>query len=93
MNGAKLYHGGLSFHSPGTITHSGPEPHVHHDQEAYCLLQGEGWVEIDGKREPVQAGDVIIVDPGEDHRLISSEHNPLINLWLHADDKGNPKQF
>lgn len=92
MEGERLYHGGLSFHAPGTITHDESRPHVEVDQETFCLLQGEGWIEIDGVREPVRAGDVIVIDPGEDHHLISSDHDPLINLWLHANAEGHPKQ-
>jgi mannose-6-phosphate isomerase-like protein (cupin superfamily) len=93
LKGVRISSGGLSFHSPGLVTHDEDRPHVHADQEMFCLLQGEGWIEVDGVREPVGAGDVFIIEPGEDHHLISSEHNPLINLWLHASDQGHPKQF
>jgi quercetin dioxygenase-like cupin family protein len=84
LTAARLAAGGVSFHAPGMVTHDEHRPHTHEDQEAFCLLQGEGWIEIDGVREPVQAGDLLIIEPGEDHHLISSEHNPLVNLWLHA---------
>jgi mannose-6-phosphate isomerase-like protein (cupin superfamily) len=93
VEGARLYHGGLSFHPPGMVTHDAERPHVEVDQEVFCLLQGEGWIEIDGHREAVRAGDVLVIEPGEDHHLISSEHNPLINLWLHANAQGHPRQF
>ncbi len=92
VEGARLYHGGLSFHAPGTVTHDEHRPHDEVDQEVFCLLQGEGWIEIDGVRQPVQAGDVIVIEPGEDHHLVSSGHNPLINLWLHANEAGHPNQ-
>ncbi|AIE84642.1 cupin domain-containing protein [Fimbriimonas ginsengisoli] len=86
VDGSRLYKGGLSFHTPGMVTHDQERPHLEVDQEIFCLLQGEGWIEVDGVREPVQAGDVFVIEPGEDHHLISSETNPLINLWLHAAD-------
>lgn len=92
LNGERIYNGGLSFHRPGLVTHDDHRPHVHGDAELFCLLQGEGWIEIDGRREAVRAGDVILIEPGEDHHLISSVTNPLINLWLHADEVGNPAQ-
>lgn len=91
--GSRIYNGGLSFHSPGKITHAEDRPHVHDDAEIFCLLQGEGWIEINGVQEPVRAGDVLVIEPGDDHHLISSEHNPLINLWLHANQGGHPIQF
>lgn len=91
--GRRLYIGGLSFHPPAKVTHDEERPHVERDHEIFCLLQGEGWIEINGIRETAKAGDVFVIEPGEDHHLISSDHNPFINLWLHADDHGHPNQF
>lgn len=93
LNGKRIYSGGLSFHAPGLVTHAGNDAHTHDDQEMFCLLQGEGWIEVEGVRERVQAGDVIVIEPGEDHHLESSPDNPLINLWLHANETGHPNQF
>ena len=93
MEGKRLYHGGLSFHAPGTVTHDEHRPHVEVDQEVFCLLQGEGWLELDGVRHEAKAGDIFLIEPGEDHHLISSQHNPFINLWLHADEVGHPNQM
>lgn len=84
--------GGLSFHGPGVITHDEHRPHTHEDQECFFILQGEGWVELNGKREPIGVGDVLVIEPGEDHHMISSEHNPLVLIWLHADEAGHPDQ-
>jgi quercetin dioxygenase-like cupin family protein len=92
VDGTRLYKGGLSYHKPGHVSHDDERPHLEIDQEVFCLLQGEGWIEVDGVREPAQAGDIIVIEPGEDHHLISSEHNPFVNLWLHFDDKGHPNQ-
>ncbi|RYG47416.1 cupin domain-containing protein [bacterium] len=83
--GKRLYKGEVSFHKPGTVTHDAERPHVEVDQEVFLLLQGEGWIEIDGRREAVAAGDVLVIEPGEDHHLHSSHENPLVNLWLHAE--------
>ncbi|HEY0865882.1 MAG TPA: cupin domain-containing protein [Fimbriimonas sp.] len=93
MKGKRLYSGGVAFHGPGFVTHDDDHPHTHDDQEIFCLLQGEGWIDLEGRREPVRAGDVLVIEPGEDHHLISSDDSPLINLWLHADDAGHPDQF
>ena len=75
----------MSFHAPGQISHHDERPHLEVDQEAFVLLQGSGWIEINGVREPAQAGDVILIEPGEDHHLISSDEDPFVNLWLHAE--------
>lgn len=93
LSGARLYTGGVSFHPPNRITHDAERPHVERDEEAFCLLQGHGWIEINGVREPVRGGDILVIAPGEDHHLISSDDDPLINLWLHADAQGHPDQY
>jgi hypothetical protein len=90
--GRRLYRGGLSWHKPNHVSHADERPHVEVDHEVFVLLQGEGWIEINGVRESAQAGEVIIIEPGEDHHLISSAHNPFVNLWLHADERGHPDQ-
>ncbi|HWD38631.1 MAG TPA: cupin domain-containing protein [Fimbriimonas sp.] len=85
VDGSRLYKAGVSFHRPSHISHDDERPHLEVDQEIFCLLQGSGWIEVDGIREPARAGDVFVVEPGEDHHLISSEDDPFVNLWLHAD--------
>ncbi|MCD6289759.1 MAG: cupin domain-containing protein [Anaerolineae bacterium] len=92
LDGEWLNRGGLSFHPPGFRTHDDEPVHVHDTQEAFCIMQGHGVLELDGERIPVQVGDVIIIEPGENHHLISSEEDPLINLWLHAGDEPHPNQ-
>lgn len=93
VDGKRIYKGGVSYHKPGHISHDAERPHAEVEQEAFILLQGEGWIEIDGLREPARAGDIIVIEPGEDHHLISSEHCPFVNLWLHANDAGHPEQY
>lgn len=90
--GARLSMGGLSFHPPGHRTHDDGR-HVHDDCEVFCIMQGRGFIEIDGRQEPVEAGDVIAVEPGEDHHLIGDPKHPIVNLWFHASDEGHPKQY
>ncbi|HEY64447.1 MAG TPA: cupin domain-containing protein [Caldilineae bacterium] len=92
LEGEWLNHGGLSFHPAGFRTHGEEAVHTHETQEAFCILQGRGILELDGEKIPVQAGDVIIIEPGENHHLISSEDEPIINLWLHAGEEPHPNQ-
>ncbi|WP_028611431.1 cupin domain-containing protein [Paenibacillus harenae] len=89
LPGAFLSSGGLAFAGRGDRSHTNDGPdgkdyHVHRDREAFIILQGNGTMEINGKHHPVEAGDIVIVEPEEDHHLCSSEQDPIITLWLHA---------
>lgn len=52
--GRRIAAGGLSFHAPGARTHPEGE-HRHDHEEVFCIVQGNGILEVDGRREPVQA--------------------------------------
>lgn len=90
--GQRIAAGGLSFHAPGGRTHPEGE-HRHDHEEVFCLMQGKGTLWIDGKEEPVHAGDVIVVEPNEEHYIYADQEEPTINCWFRADDAGNPKQY
>lgn len=91
--GRRVDRGGLAFHTAGERVHADEEVHVHDDEEVFCIVQGRGHLEIAGRIEPLAAGDVIVVEPGENHHVVSSNMNPIINLWFHASERGNPKQY
>lgn len=81
LPGFVVERGGLSMYPAGERTH--PEGrHVHDVPEVFCVVQGSGQVEIDGTRSPFEAGDVIYVEPGEDHHLISEGRAPLVSVWM-----------
>jgi mannose-6-phosphate isomerase-like protein (cupin superfamily) len=88
--GAYLCQGGIGFKPPGFRTHAhdgpgGSDRHVHEsDYEVFVILQGKAVMEIDGEPHPLTTGDICVVEPGEDHHLISDQHDPCVNLWLHA---------
>ncbi len=90
--------GGMGYKKPGFRTHTddgpdGEDLHVHEDdREAFVILQGKARMEIDGEFHDMVPGDIIVVEPGEDHHLISDEDDPCINLWLHAGDRRHPEQ-
>ncbi len=95
--GRYLAMGGLSFQAPGARTHTADGPggrdyHVHDDAEVFIILQGKAQMELDGVKHPLTTGDVCIVEPGEDHHLISDEQDPCVNLWLHAGGQRHPDQ-
>ena len=90
--GRRLAAGGLSFHAPGGRTHPEGE-HRHDGPEVFCLLQGQGELWLDGRREPIHAGDVLVIEPGEEHHLYADAAAPTINLYFRADGAGNPTQY
>jgi quercetin dioxygenase-like cupin family protein len=58
----------------------------------FVILQGRGEIELNGRREGVHAGEVLIIEPGEEHYLIGDPEHPIINLWFHTGDERHPRQ-
>lgn len=82
LPGFLLERGGISQYQAGERTH--PEGrHVHDVPEVFCILQGSGEVEIDGSPSPFETGDVLVIEVGEDHHLISRGEQPLVLAWMH----------
>jgi quercetin dioxygenase-like cupin family protein len=72
--------GGIYVFKPGEVAH--PEPrHVHDVDEVFILVQGKGVIPIDGVEYPVETGDVVVVEAGEDHHTRSSVEDPLVAAW------------
>jgi mannose-6-phosphate isomerase-like protein (cupin superfamily) len=71
---------GIKKFKPGEKAHD--EAHTHSVNEVLIFIQGKGKVPIDGKVIPLQTGDVIIVEPGEDHRTESSVEDPIVVAWF-----------
>lgn len=98
LPGRFLCMGGMGFKRPGERTHTndgpgGADRHVHdNDCEAFVILQGKAFMEIDGVRHELVTGDICVVEPGEDHHLIADEADPCVNLWLHAGNERHPNQ-
>lgn len=94
--GKYLCQGGMGFKKPGERTHTNDGPggrdyHVHDDDyEVFVILQGKAIMEIDSVCYPLVTGDICVVEPGEDHHLISDPAEPCINLWLHGADQPHP---
>ncbi len=80
--GFHIERGGITRYEAGARSH--PEgDHVHVVPEVFLILQGTGVIEIDGAGTPFQAGDVLVVEPGEDHHLVSDGPLPLLSAWMH----------
>jgi mannose-6-phosphate isomerase-like protein (cupin superfamily) len=84
--GRYINRGALSFHPVGWRTHS-EGSHVHDDHEIFIIMQGRGEIEIDGERQPIHAGEVLIIEPGEEHYIIGDPAYPIVNLWFHTGDE------
>lgn len=51
-----------------------PFVHAHKkNEEIYCILEGEGRAEIDGKDVPLSAGDWVHIEPKAKRRFFASE--------------------
>jgi len=92
LPGKYIYKGGLSFGKPEARSHSNDGPggkdyHVHDDHELFLVVQGKGKLELNGNFIEIKTGDILLIEPGDDHHLISSADNPLIVLYCHASDK------
>jgi mannose-6-phosphate isomerase-like protein (cupin superfamily) len=58
-----------------------PQAHYHEKHtEIYYILEGEGWIELDGKRSAVKAGTAILSPPGVRHRTIGAIR--LLNISI-----------
>ena len=80
LGDAKIAGGGVYVFKPGETAH--PEArHVHDVDEVFIFIQGRGVIPIDGVDYPVQTGDVVIVEAGEDHHTRSSVEDPLVSAW------------
>lgn len=96
-SGQHICRGGMGYKKPGERTHDhdgadGSDDHTHEDCETFVILQGKGQMEIDGTLYPVTTGDIVVVEPGENHHLIADEHDPCINLWLHTGSERHSDQ-
>jgi AraC-like DNA-binding protein len=59
--------------------------HVHTYYEVCYAFAGRGTFEMLGKVYPVQAGDVFVAKPREEHEIISSQKDPLgIYFWSYT---------
>lgn len=80
LGDVRVASGGVYVFRPGETAH--PEPrHVHDVAEVFIFVQGHGVLPIDGIEYPVQTGDVVVVEAGEDHHTRSSVDDPLVAAW------------
>lgn len=92
VGGEFICEGAMSFKPPGLVTHADEPRHVHDDAEVFVILQGKARMRLDDRVEHLRAGDVVVIEPGENHHLESDERDPCINLYLHCGPQPHPTQ-
>ena len=83
LSGKKITGGGVYVFKPGETAH--PEEHIHDVDEVLIFVQGRGVLPIDGVEYPIETGDVVIVQAGEDHHTRSSAEDTLVAAWYLMD--------
>ena len=51
------------------------------------VVSGKGFVEVEGKRESLSAGDVYLLQPGKDHCYGADKDNPYKKIWINFNSK------
>ncbi len=59
--------------------------HIHDFPEIYCFLQGDAHFIVEGSIYPLQYGDVLIMKPGESHRLMLDSRAKYERISIHFD--------
>lgn len=62
-------------------------PFVHrhtHNEEIYCILEGEGTLYIDGEELPLKAGDAFRIDPQGERCLRAADGGPMRFICIQA---------
>ncbi len=92
--GDYISNGGMLFKTPGFVSHADQARHVHDKaEEVFVILQGKARVRFDDRVEHLTAGDVVVIEAGENHHLEADEQEPCINLWIECGPNRNPKQL
>ncbi len=77
----KVIRGGVHVYNPREESHKG-EYHVHDHPEVFIGIKGRAVMIIDGKKYEFKGGDIIVVEPGEEHHVIADEKDPITLVWL-----------
>ncbi len=84
VEGEFISEGEMLFLPRGLVAHAEEPRHVHDREEIFVILQGKAIVHFDASDDPVEPGDVIVIDAGENHHLESDSDDPCVMLYLHC---------
>lgn len=59
--------------------------HIHGFPEIYCFLQGDAHYIVEGSSYSLRYGDILIMKPGESHRLKLDSHAKYERISIHFD--------
>lgn len=92
VEGRFISTGGMLFLPRKHLAHADEPRHVHDTQEVFVMLQGEAVVHFENRDEPLSAGEVMVIEPGENHHLESDAEDPPVMLYLHCGQERHPGQ-
>ncbi|MFQ6132349.1 MAG: cupin domain-containing protein [Armatimonadota bacterium] len=83
--GKRITHGGLHVYEGAETPHT--DYHVHDCEEVFVILQGRATLPMGPFDDPdevhqLETGDVVIIEPGEDHHLTGVAEDPPAVLWF-----------
>jgi mannose-6-phosphate isomerase-like protein (cupin superfamily) len=63
--------------------------HYHDYHEYYVVLEGSAELEVEGERVPLRGGTVVMVEPGESHRIVFVD--PQVGArWVIIKERSEP---
>ena len=62
--------------------------HCHPYREYFVVLEGEAELRVEGENVPIQAGMVVMIEPGERHRVTSI--GPAGARWIVIKERSEP---
>lgn len=63
--------------------------HYHHYHEYYVMLEGRAELEVEGEIVPLRPGVVVMVEPGEKHRIVSVDAE-VGARWVIIKERSEP---
>jgi mannose-6-phosphate isomerase-like protein (cupin superfamily) len=74
---------GRSVIEPG----GGTQPHSHEEHELFVILSGGGVMTIEGERQPIGAGQAVLIPRGSLHDLACTSSERLVFLNVYWPDR------
>jgi uncharacterized cupin superfamily protein len=85
-NGSSL---GITMTGVMTRVPSGEADHAHDFHEYYIVLHGRGTLCVAGQDVPLEAGNVVMVEPGERHRVTWIDPDAGVQ-WIVVKERSMP---
>jgi mannose-6-phosphate isomerase-like protein (cupin superfamily) len=76
---------------PGAST--GEEPESHEDsQQVLLLIDGELLAEVDGERQNLKPGDIVIIPPKVKHKFTNKGKSPALTFNVYCPPEYSPEE-